>query len=132
MSVGKKLNGDEMKKKLKSLKKLKLEADRVFSQYIRSRDNHHCYTCFAFMTPKFSQCGHYISRNYLALRFDERNAHCQCPQCNIFKKGNMAVYAIMLEKEFGVGILQELENIKLNNIGDTRIFLNGIIKKYAI
>jgi hypothetical protein len=118
-------------KKPKSLKKLKLEADRLFSQFIRERDKHICYTCEKWLNPKESQNGHYISRNYLYLRYDERNCHCQGVECNVFKKGNMAIYAIKLEQQYGQGILQELETIKLNNVGDTRLFLNGIIKKYG-
>lgn len=121
-----------MKKKLKSIKKLKLEADRAFSRHIRNRDRHICYTTGKWLNPKESQCGHYISRNYLALRYDERNCHCQSIAENIFKKGNLPVYALKLEAQYGQGILQELESIKLTNVGDTRIFLNKIIKRYAI
>lgn len=120
------------KKKLKSFKKLKLEADRLFSIFIRKRDKHICYTCGKWLNPKESQAGHYISRNYLFLRYDERNVHCQGNECNIFKKGNLAVYALKLESQYGQGILQELEAKKLNNVGDSRIFLTEIIKKYAI
>src|SRR6185369_17519196 len=113
------------KKKLKSLKKLKLEADRVFSHFIRNRDKHKCYTCGKELEDNQSQCGHYISRSYLALRYDERNCHCQGVECNVFKSGNMAVYAIRLTEQFGYSILEEFERNKLNNVGDTRTFLNG-------
>lgn len=120
------------KKKLKSLKKLKLEADRIFSQFIRKRDKHICYTCGKQLSEKESQCGHYVARNYLALRYDERNCHCQGVECNVFKSGNIAVYGVKLEKEYGYGILQILENDKFEYIGDTRLFLNKIIKQYAL
>lgn len=119
------------RKKIESLKKLKLRADRIFSIFIRERDKHICYTSGKWLDPKESQCGHYISRSYLALRYDERNCHCQSVAENIFKKGNLPVYALKLEAQYGQGILQELESIKLNNVGDTRIFLNGIIQKYG-
>lgn len=119
------------KKKLISLKRLKLQADRTFSLWIRNRDKHICYTCGKWLTPKESQNGHYVSRNYLALRYDERNCHCQGVECNVFKSGNLPIYALKLESQYGQGILQELESLKLNNVKDTRIFLNGIIKQYA-
>lgn len=77
-----------------------------------------------------SQNGHYISRVYLSLRYDERNCHTQCSACNIFKKGNLTVYAIRLEEQYGNGILQLLDYYKHKDIGNTRVFLQQIIEKY--
>lgn len=63
-------------------------ADRVFSQYIRLRysdreGNCSCVTCGKKMYWKDAQNGHYRSRSCLKYRFNERNCHPQCYNCNI-------------------------------------------------
>ena len=42
-------------------------------------------------------------------RYDERNNHCQCVACNVFKKGNLTVYALRLIKIYGTKLLEELK-----------------------
>jgi hypothetical protein len=118
-------------KKLKSLKTLKNKADAVFSKYIRERDNHKCYTCGKQLTPQTSQCGHFISRNHLYYRYSEVNCHTQGSECNIFKSGNLAVYATNLANQYGVYILNEFQRDKNKSVGNTREFLMGIIEKYG-
>ena len=120
-----------MKKKLKSISFLKRKADKLFSLYIRRRDGLYCYTCNKSLTWQNSDCGHYVSRNWLALRYDQINCHCQCKGCNIFKKGNLTVYAVNLENQYGQTVLHDLERDKRKNMGDTREFLMKIIKNYA-
>lgn len=96
---------------------LKKMADKMFSTWIRQRgmDEHgfnSCYTCGIRKPWKQLQNGHYVSRSYLTLRYDVRNCHPQCVACNLFKKGNLDVYAIKLIKDYGAGILEELNGIK--------------------
>ncbi len=116
-------------KKLKSIKQLKNKADAVFSIWIRERDKR-CYTCMRVIPVKELQCGHYVSRSYLALRYDEKNAHAQCVSCNVFKHGNMTVYAIQLINEYGVDILTDLERRKRESV-KTRQFLEAVIDTYG-
>lgn len=113
-----------------TLKGAKLKADRIFSLFIRKRDNGVCYTCGKVGEIKEMQCGHYISRNYLSTRFDEQNCHCQCVGCNVFKKGNYTVYAVNLEKQYGNGILQELEHKKNEMVKFSISDYEELIKKY--
>ena len=94
-------------KKQKSISRLKKEADTVFSLFIRQRDKH-CVTCGAPAT----QAGHYVSRSWLGLRYNEKNVNGQCVRCNIFKKGNMDEYARFLIRKYGAGILEELNKLK--------------------
>ena len=94
----------EKRIKLPSISKLKKEADRIFSLYIRERDNYTCYTCGKKGDKTNMDCGHYKSRVFLGTRYDEKNCHCQDKSCNIFKSGNLTVYAIRLEKDYGQGI----------------------------
>lgn len=102
-----------MKKPKKgTLQWYKLELDRIFSIYIRLRDDGVCYTCGSEKHWKYQQNGHYISRGYLATRFDEENCHCQCFSCNIRKKGNYTQYALNLTKQYGSGILKKLDKKK--------------------
>lgn len=88
-----------------SLPELISEADALFSKYIRLKysdkdGNVSCYTCGNKMRWQDSQCGHYISRACLYLRFDERNCRVQDEHCNCVKHGNLAVFGKNLELEF--------------------------------
>lgn len=64
------------------------------------------------------QCGHYVSRSHLSLRYDERNCHPQCVGCNIFKSGAMDEYALALVRQYGDGILEELGREKQKIVKD--------------
>lgn len=54
-------------------------ADKYFSLYIRARDKR-CVTCGS---SDNLQCGHLFTRTYYTLRWDEKNAFCQCAGCNL-------------------------------------------------
>lgn len=84
-------------------KKKKL-LDRLFSIAIRRvyadiNGNVSCYTCGAKKHWKQIQNGHYISRNYLATRFDVRNCKPQCAGCNIWGRGRLVEFGTKLELE---------------------------------
>lgn len=110
---------------------MKAQADKIFSLWIRERDGHKCYTCGKQLNPKESQNGHYISRSYLALRYDERNCHCQGVECNVFKSGNLTVYAIKLMEQYGMDILKELHIFKMGTVANPRAFYNHVIENYG-
>ena len=94
-------------KKKKTISQLKKEADRLFSIYIRKRDGK-CVTCGG----RPDHAGHYISRSWLNLRYDEQNVHAQCIRCNIFMKGNMDEYTLFLVRKYGIEILDFLKQRK--------------------
>lgn len=71
-----------------------------------------CFTCGTVKPWKELQNGHYVSRTYLSLRYDPRNCNPQCAGCNIFKKGNLDVYAIKLIEKYGPSILSQLNKEK--------------------
>lgn len=100
-------------KKVKTLAKWKKELDAVFSRYIRFRDDGQCFTCPKKDEPKYMQCGHFVPRQYLAVRFDERNCNCQCYACNMLYNGQPSAYAIRLRAKYGESIIQELEDARL-------------------
>lgn len=91
---------------------LKKNLDAVFSKFIRYRDKGQCYTCPHKDDPKRMQNGHFIPRQYLAVRWDEVNCHCQCYACNMLYNGQPGAYALRLEKDFGVGTVERLESKK--------------------
>ncbi len=97
------------KKKPKSLSKYKKELDAVFSRFIRERDDGQCYTCPKKGEIKTMQNGHFIPRQYLAVRWDETNNHCQCYACNMLYNGQPGAYAIRLEQDYGTGTVARLE-----------------------
>lgn len=90
----------------------KKELDRIFSIYIRQRDNGVCISCGDTKHWKYQQNGHYVSRSHMSLRYDEKNCSCQCMSCNIFKSGNMDEYALALIRKYGKNILLELNKKK--------------------
>lgn len=123
-------------KKEKTISQLKKLADKVFSEFIRQRDEGKCYTCGTVMEWKRMQCGHYIPRNCLELRYSEVNCHCQCAGCNIFRKGNYTIYSIRLMEQYGDNILYKLDEVVKKYKADTlkqykRDFYLNIIQKYG-
>ena len=73
--------------------------DTVFSLYIRLRDSKHygyrnfrCISCGEPKSVDQMDCGHFVSRNCMALRWDERNAHGECQKCNRFLSDHLIGY----------------------------------------
>ena len=107
-----------MKKiKTKTHAQLKRELDKVFSDYIRERDHYTCITCGATGDKSKIQNGHFIERNKVGTRYDEENCNAQCVNCNVWKKGNLRVYAVKLIEKYGVAVLERLLDKAQNNQG---------------
>lgn len=98
------------KSSTKSLSKYKKELDGIFSRFIRIRDSGQCYTCPNKNEIKKMQAGHFVPRQYLAVRWDEVNVHCQCYACNVLYNGQPSAYADHLERDYGTGTVQMLES----------------------
>ena len=95
------------KQKPPTITKLRREADRVFSLYVRARDNYICITCGGVG----NQAGHFMSRRYNATRFDEENVNAQCYRCNVLFYGEQYKYAQELELKYGDGTALKLSNL---------------------
>lgn len=106
--IGKKVK----KSKKPTVRQLKKKADKVFSEYIRKRDRGRCYTCGKRGHWKEMQCGHYVRRSCMSLRYDEANAFAQCVRCNIFMSGNYETFALNLLNDFGKERLGYLDKKK--------------------
>ena len=138
LSLPKYLN--EMRKTLRRhsknpISKLKKEAWRVFSLWIRKRDNFTCFTCGKAdrgEVGRFMQAGHFISRKHSATMFNEKNVNAQCMNCNLWGYGNMGVYTLKLQAKYGEGIIKELtaESQKIKKFTEGE--LQEIIGKYSL
>ena len=95
---------------------MKFTLDPLFSKYIRLKAAKgcgyvRCVSCGAIRPWQETDCGHYVSREKMATRFDVRNVAPQCLSCNRFKEGNKAEFAVYLIAEYGKDILLTLVNL---------------------
>lgn len=90
----------------------KRRAWAAFSAYIRQRDPR-CITC----NSPTSQAGHFNHERdkgtnpHLGgneLWYNEKNVNGQCSSCNLYKSGNLSLYAVRLEEKWGDGTIKEL------------------------
>ena len=109
---------------------LKKKLDSVFSLFIRHRDQGVCYTCGVQKMPSEMQCGHYVSRTKLALRWNEDNCHCQCYACNCMKHGDLITYREHLVKDYGMDFVLQLENSRFETVKHDAEWYHKMIDHY--
>ena len=103
------------------------KADNAFSRFIRTRDSQsyegrafRCISCGMVKPIEQADCGHYINRAHMSLRFSELNCHAQCRHCNRFREGNIQDYRRGLIEKIGeqkVLLLEAQKNVtnKISN-----------------
>jgi len=107
-----------------------------FSAYIRRRDADEggtvsCISCGVLKFWKEGDCGHYLSRNYGPIKYDEMNNHFQCKPCNGFFEGVKDDYRKALIKRYGEEAVLDLEARKINPLfKKNRTDLLELIEKY--
>lgn len=91
-----------IKEKLKTHSEWLNDFQRIFNQYIRTRDKGKtCISCGNPLSGKYDS-GHFFSVGaYPNLRFNEDNAHGQCVACNQHKHGNITEYSLNLPLRIG-------------------------------
>lgn len=94
------------KKPVRSLTWWKERAWKLFSEYVRRKhsDEHgysRCYTCEVRAHWKQLQCGHGIPGRNNAVLLDESICRPQCAYCNIWKHGQLHIFATKLQLENG-------------------------------
>ena len=114
---------------------LKAKLDRVFSTYIRLRDADEkgycrCISCGKIAHWKECDCGHYVNRRHMSLRYDEKNCNAQCRACNRFDEGNAVGYHAGLVKKYGAEVIQYLEVKKHNTAHFSDAVYQALIKEY--
>lgn len=97
------------KDKLKSKTQWAKEAQTVFNQYIRKRDEgKNCISCN--QPPKKINAGHYLTtKSHPECRYDPDGCHVQCEYCNTYRSGNITLYRIGLVKKIGIDRVLKLE-----------------------
>jgi len=112
--------------------------DKLFSKFIRLRDANRqgickCITCNRLFRWNEGDAGHYVQRDRLATRFDERNVNAQCTYCNRFRSGEQYKHGIAINKKYGQGTAEKL--ILLSMMKGCKLDLIWIdmkIKEYKI
>lgn len=130
--MAKKSAGKPKKERL-TRSKLIHKIDRLVSIYVRygsavKRNGKFYCTCVScgkeFPIEKID-CGHFVARGCLPLRFDLRNVHPESQSCNRFSPDHLVGYANWLVKNEGSNIIGDLLEVK------TR-WRDGEIKPYTM
>lgn len=103
------------KRKKSNRKKLVKLLDKYFSIYIRTRDKNICFTCDK--TLDNMQCGHLITRAKYSVRWNEKNACCQCAGCNLKHEYYPEIFTQKYINKFGIDQYNELVQ-KSNELSD--------------
>lgn len=95
----------------------KMKADREFSRYIRLRDmdKNGCFVCISCskrLPITQADCGHYVNRQHMSLRYNEMNCNAQCRSCNRYDEGNQQGYRRGLVAKYGEDRVKMLEAAK--------------------
>lgn len=94
---------------------------KVYSQYIRLRDYSKQVDPDPYLAPCISchkmypiagvgcmQAGHFITTIRGEIRYDERNVHAQCYNCNVNLKGAWDMYYASMLRMYGQEVIDEL------------------------
>lgn len=100
-------------KKKKVSKSLIRKLDEIFSTYVRIRDANdqgicRCITSGEFIHWKDCDAGHFITRDNLATRWDERNVNAQGRGDNRFKSGKQYEHGLAIDRKHGEGTAEKL------------------------
>lgn len=106
-----------MKLENKNVSQLTKELDKVFSLYIRQRDSDEdgygrCVTCGKLGHYKTFDCGHFVSRSYKSVRWNEYNCALQCKRCNGYGAGEQYLFGKAIDKRWGVDTSAMLNEAK--------------------
>lgn len=96
--------------------KLKKEADKYFSTYVRYRDGNiidgewfsQCITSGQWIPIKKAQAGHFMSRRYNSTRYEEENVNAQSYRDNVLFYGEQYKYALAIDEKYGEGTAAKL------------------------
>jgi hypothetical protein len=74
------------------------DLDSAFSWFVRLRDTDEfgygkCCTCPTHVSVTEADCGHFISRGSMTLRYHEWNSHIQCRSCNRMRNSTEMIKA---------------------------------------
>src|SRR3990167_11355734 len=116
-----------MRAKEPTLGQLKKRAWREISRYVRYTGEPVCFTCDRKSEPKELHTGHFYHGK---LDWDLRNLRKQCPQCNVWKHGNLSEYRKRLTVELGQAEMEKLDFDAHQEFKPTREFFLEVAAKY--
>ncbi len=123
--------------KSKGLAKLKKQAWKLFSEYIRRKYADHrdmvtCVSCPTTLHWKEMQAAHFIPKSRgLVYYFLEKNVRPACASCNMFKKEmHMINFTITMQQIYGPNIVEELEALSMTPAKYTRTDYEELIEEY--
>lgn len=108
---------------------------KVFSVYIRLRDADsngivRCITSGRMVNWKDADAGHFISRRYMATKYDERNVNAQSRHDNRFAAGEQFKHSKAIDIKWGAGTADKLL-VKSRTISKIASFeINELTKHY--
>lgn len=110
-------------------------AEKVFNRWIRNRDakgslKFRCISCGFWKPVDQMDAGHFHSKTYSILRFDEKNVNGECVICNRLDPDHLFGYAKNLILKIGIDEFQRLEEMKKIPFKWDRHLLLDLIKKY--
>lgn len=114
--------------KLSSIPELTKEADKIFSIWIRIREQ----KCILCGTDYQLTCGHLFKRGNKLLRFDEDNCHTLCQNCNSLDNTDHDIYIKWFKKNYGAARYNEMSKTSNELHKFTRDELQKIIDDYTI
>lgn len=113
------------------------KADEAFSLYIRTRDAQpyegrafRCISCGRVLPIEQADCGHYVNRQHMSLRFSEQNCNAQCRHCNRFMEGNIQSYRKGLIDKIGLAKVELLDAMKHQTFKISTFELEAIATHY--
>jgi hypothetical protein len=95
---------------------LKNAIEYEFVRFVLARDSrgsHYCkcFTCRQDFKVEELNCSHFVRRGNGGLKWDPRNVHLACNNCNIVLDGNEEVYEIRLDLKYGPGTAEMLRKV---------------------
>lgn len=109
--------------------------DKIFADYVKEKNKvagvYKCFTCDKVFTLNKIQLGHFHSRKYYSIRWDEFNVNIQCVSCNCFNHGMQFEFGKRLEKKYGEEIVNQLAIKKNNKFKLEKSLLEVLIKEYS-
>lgn len=69
-----------------------------------------CVTCGAVLPCEKTNGGHFCPRACYPLRWDDKNVHCQCVRCNLYKNGAYIEYSQWFIDKYGQKVFDDYVN----------------------
>ena len=110
-------------------------ADKWFSIFIRLRDSDDkgcctCITCGNIRFWKNLDCGHWIKRQHLGARFNEKNCAAQCKGCNAFEQGRSSEHEKFIIEKYGQQTRDLLKSAERNYTKYSKLEIDLLAKEY--